>query len=96
MKLKKKSFDNLANKEQGELQKKAEGENQTQPKTEEDILKSSSCEHQDRMLGKENQTEPEENLENHGIMSLSYLQFPHITQNRRTNHSYFTYKYGKY
>lgn len=82
MKLKKKSFDNLANKEQGELQKKAEGGNQTQPKTEEDILKSSSCEHQDRMLGNENQTKPEENLENHGIMSLFYLQFPHMTQNR--------------
>ncbi|XP_041823569.1 retinal-specific phospholipid-transporting ATPase ABCA4-like [Melanotaenia boesemani] len=63
LELDKKGFDSLANKEQGEQQKKAVEENQEQEKTIEDIP---SCEHQDQreMLGKENQAEPEENQDN--------------------------------
>ncbi|KAF3836109.1 hypothetical protein F7725_028667 [Dissostichus mawsoni] len=57
--LDKKCFDNLANKEQGELQKQEENENQNQEeaKTQEE---TASCEHQ------ENQAEAEENQEKEG------------------------------
>ncbi|XP_072234331.1 retinal-specific phospholipid-transporting ATPase ABCA4a [Leuresthes tenuis] len=59
-----KGFDNLANKEQGEQQKKAEEENvdKEQAGAKED---APSCQHQDRrdLLGKENQAESEKNKE---------------------------------
>ncbi|XP_037829220.1 retinal-specific phospholipid-transporting ATPase ABCA4a isoform X3 [Kryptolebias marmoratus] len=48
MELETKGFDNLANKEQGELQKKSEEENQVQPETKEEIP---SCEHLDGSPG---------------------------------------------
>ncbi|GLD55049.1 retinal-specific ATP-binding cassette transporter-like protein [Lates japonicus] len=56
LELDKKGFDNLANKEQGEQQKKDEEENQEKPKT---LEETTSCEHQDQRqrLGKENQAE---------------------------------------
>lgn len=63
MELEKKGFDNLVNKEQGELQKKTEQEDQVQPKPKEE---TPSCEHHDRTLGKENQ-------EKHGIIILFCL-----------------------
>ncbi|KAM9713003.1 retinal-specific phospholipid-transporting ATPase ABCA4a isoform 3-T3 [Menidia menidia] len=61
LELDKKGFDNLANKEQGEQQKKAEEEENADQK-QADVKKDvPSCEHQDRrdLLGKENQTEHE-------------------------------------
>ena len=65
-----KGFDNLANKEQGEQQKKAEEENvdKEQAGAKEDVP---SCQHQDRrdLLGKENQAESEKNKEKDGIMA---------------------------
>ncbi|XP_034068007.1 retinal-specific phospholipid-transporting ATPase ABCA4-like [Gymnodraco acuticeps] len=59
--LDKKSFDNMANKEQGELQKQEENENQSQEeaKTQEE---TTSCEHQ------ENQAEAEGDQEKEGIL----------------------------
>ncbi|KAM8731035.1 retinal-specific phospholipid-transporting ATPase ABCA4a isoform 2-T2 [Acanthopagrus schlegelii] len=63
----KKGFDNLANKDQGEQQKKEEEENQDQekPKSQEG---SASCEHQDQRerLEKESPAEAEENQEKDG------------------------------
>ncbi|XP_030254763.1 retinal-specific phospholipid-transporting ATPase ABCA4a isoform X2 [Sparus aurata] len=63
----KKGFDNLANKDQGEQQKKEEEENQDQekPKSQEG---SASCEHQDQRerLEQESPAEAEENQEKDG------------------------------
>lgn len=64
----KKGFDNLANKEQGEQQKKGEEEenqDQEKPKPVED---TPSCEHQDQRerLGSQNQAEGEKNQEKDG------------------------------
>ncbi|XP_035474924.1 retinal-specific phospholipid-transporting ATPase ABCA4 isoform X1 [Scophthalmus maximus] len=64
--LNKKGFDNLANKKQGEQQKKEEGENQEEEKNQEKTLEeNTSCEHQER-LGKENQTDCKEKQEKDG------------------------------
>lgn len=64
--MEKKGFDNLVNKEQGELRKKPVEEDQVQSKPKEE---TPSCEHNDRTLGKDNQ-------ENHGTIIFSVCNLP--------------------
>ncbi|XP_039982421.1 retinal-specific phospholipid-transporting ATPase ABCA4a [Xiphias gladius] len=71
LELHQKGFDNLANKDQGEQQKKVEEENQEPEKNQEKpktLEETASCEHQAQRerLGKENQAEGEENKEKDG------------------------------
>ncbi|XP_044032286.1 retinal-specific phospholipid-transporting ATPase ABCA4a isoform X2 [Siniperca chuatsi] len=71
LELDKKGFHNLANKEQGEQQKKEEEEDQDQEKEQEKpktLEKTASCEHQDQRerLEKANQAEAEENQKRDG------------------------------
>ncbi|KAF0028277.1 hypothetical protein F2P81_019364 [Scophthalmus maximus] len=74
--LNKKGFDNLANKKQGEQQKKEEGENQEEEKNQEKTLEeNTSCEHQER-LGKENQTDCKEKQEKDGMSAVMYFVSP--------------------
>lgn len=65
LKLDKKGFDNLANKEQGEALKKEETENQNQEKATTD-KETTSCEHQNERerLAKESMAEAEESQSN--------------------------------
>lgn len=70
LELDKKGFDNLANKEQGEQQKKDEEENQEKPKS---LEETTSCEHQDQRqrLGKE--TQAKENQDKDGRITADYF-----------------------